>query len=123
MKGFGPKRAKFVYDYFHSEVGEKLVAELKAAGVKVTHDKKAAPVGGLPFAGKTIVVTGTLVGYDRLTIETRIKDLGGKPGSSVSKKTDYVLVGEKPGSKADKAKELGVTVLSEDEFEAQANGA
>ncbi len=123
VKGFGPKRAKFVYDYFHSEIGEKLVAELKAAGVKVTHDKKAAPVGGLPFAGKTIVVTGTLVGYDRLTIETRIKDLGGKPGSSVSKKTDYVLVGEKPGSKADKAKELGVTILSEDEFEALAGAS
>ncbi len=117
VKGFGPKRAKFVYDYFHSETGEKLVAELKAAGVKVTHDKKAAPVGGLPFAGKTVVVTGTLAGYDRLTIETRIKDLGGKPGSSVSKKTDYVLVGEKAGSKADKAKELGVTVLTEAEFE------
>ncbi len=120
VKGFGPKRAKFVSDYFHSEIGEKLVAELKAAGVKMTYDKKAAPVGGLPFTGKTIVVTGTLVGYDRHTIETRIKDLGGKPGSSVSKKTDYVLVGDKPGSKADKAKELGVTVLTEAEFEALA---
>ncbi len=63
VKGFGPKRAKFIYDYFHCPTGEKIVAELKELGIKTTHEKKAAPRGGLPLAGKTVVVTGTLVNY------------------------------------------------------------
>ncbi len=117
VKGFGPKRAQFVYDYFHCPTGEKLVGELKELGIKTTHDKKAARVGGLPLAGKTVVVTGSLVNYDRIGIETKIKDAGGKTSGSVSKKTDYVLVGDKPGSKLDKAKELGVKVITEAEFD------
>ena len=117
VKGFGPKRAKFVRDYFDSQTGKKLVAELKELGVKTTHDKKARPAGGLPLAGKTVVVTGTLQNYDRVGIENAIKDAGGKASGSVSKKTDYVLVGDKPGSKYDKAKELGVKIITEDEFQ------
>jgi DNA ligase (NAD+) len=62
------------------------------------------------------VVTGTLVNYDRVTIENAIKEAGGKASGSVSKKTDYVLVGDKPGSKYDKAKELGVKIINEEEF-------
>ena len=72
--------------------------------------------------GKTVVVTGSLVNYDRITIETRIKDLGGKTSGSVSKKTDYVLAGDEAGSKLAKAKELGVRVLTEAEFEQLATG-
>jgi DNA ligase (NAD+) len=117
VKGFGPKRAAFVREFFDSETGKKLVADLKEHGLKLTHDKKAAPAGGLPLAGKTVVVTGTLVNYDRVTIEQAIKEHGGKPSGSVSKKTDYVLVGDKPGSKFDKAKELGVTILNEEQFQ------
>jgi DNA ligase (NAD+) len=117
VKGFGPKRAQFVYDYFHCPTGEKLVAELKELGIKTTHEKKAPPTGGLPLAGKTVVVTGSLVNYDRHTIEARIKEAGGKSSGSVSKKTDYVLAGDKAGSKLDKAKELGVKVITEEEFE------
>jgi DNA ligase (NAD+) len=116
-KGFGPKRAQVVYDYFHSPVGEKVVAEFKELGLKLTQDKNAVPAGGLPLAGKTVVVTGTLANYDRVGIEQAIKDAGGKPSGSVSKKTDYLLAGEKAGSKLDKAKELGVTVLTEAEFD------
>ncbi len=116
VKGFGPKRAKFVREYFDSDAGKKVVAELREFGIKLTHDKKAAPVGGLPLAGKTVVVTGTLVNYDRIGIEQAIKDAGGKASGSVSKKTDFVLVGDKPGSKHDKAKELGVKIINEDEF-------
>ncbi|HJZ55483.1 MAG TPA: NAD-dependent DNA ligase LigA [Gemmataceae bacterium] len=116
VKGFGPKRAKFVYDFFHSPAGEKLVQEFRELGVKLTQDKKAAPAGGLVLAGKTVVVTGTLVGYDRAGIESLIKSLGGTAAGSVSKKTSYVVAGEKAGSKLDKAKELGVPVLTEDEF-------
>jgi DNA ligase (NAD+) len=119
VKGFGPKRAESIFKFFHSPEGERLVAELRELGLKLTHDKKA-PTGAQPFAGKTIVVTGTLTKYDRLSIESRIKELGGKPGSSVSKKTDFVLAGENAGSKLDKARELGVRVLTEDEFDQMA---
>ena len=117
VKGFGPKRAKFVYEYFHSPVGEKLVQEFRELGLKLTQDKKAVPAGGLALAGKTLVVTGTLTKYDRSGIETLIKSLGGKATGSVSKKTDYVVAGENAGSKLDKAKELGVAVITEDEFD------
>ncbi|MGL6075621.1 MAG: NAD-dependent DNA ligase LigA [Fimbriiglobus sp.] len=123
VKGFGPKRAESVYEFFHSPSGDELVKDLRELGIKLTHEKKAAPVGAQPFAGKTLVVTGTLKNYDRKTIETRIKDLGGKSTGSVSKKTDYLLVGEEAGSKLDKARELGVTVLTEEEFEKLAGGA
>ncbi|AWM41183.1 DNA ligase [Gemmata obscuriglobus] len=116
VKGFGPKRAQFVRAFFDSESGRQLIADLKQFGIKMTHDKKAAPTGGLPLAGKTVVVTGTLVNYDRIGIEQAIKDAGAKASGSVSKKTDFVLVGDKPGSKADKAKELGVKIINEAEF-------
>ena len=116
VKGFGPKRAQFVREYFDSEAGKKVVAELKELGIKTTHDKKATPAGGLPLAGKTVVVTGTLVNYDRIGIEQAIKDAGAKASGSVSKKTDFVLVGDSPGSKLAKAKELGVKIIDEDEF-------
>lgn len=117
VAGFGPKRAKFVYDFFHSPTGEKLVQEFREIGLKLTQDKKAAPVGGLPLAGKTLVVTGTLARYDRKAIEDLIKSLGGKATGSVSKKTDYVIAGDNAGSKLDKAKELGVPILTEDDFD------
>ena len=117
VKGFGPKRAKLVFDYFHGPTGEKLVQELRELGVKLTQDKKAAPAGGLPLAGKTFVVTGSLSKYDRTGIETLIKSLGGKASGSVSKKTDYLVAGADAGSKLAKATELGVKVLTEDEFD------
>ena len=79
---------------------------------KVTED---AP---RPFAGKTFVVTGTLKRFTRAGIKQRIKELGGRPSTSVSGKTDYLIAGEKAGSKLTKAQELGVQVLSEEEFEA-----
>jgi DNA ligase (NAD+) len=115
-KGFGPERARFVREYFDSPAGKQLVKELKELGIKTTQDKKAAPAGGLPLAGKTFVVTGTLVNYKRDEIEGVIKQYGGKPTGSVSKKTDFLLLGTDPGSKYDKAKELGVKIISEDEF-------
>jgi DNA ligase (NAD+) len=117
VKGFGPKRAKFVWDFFHNSDGEKLVQEFRAIGVKLTQDRKAAPASGLPLAGKTLVVTGTLTRHDRTGIEALIKSLGGKATGSVSKKTDYLVAGENAGSKLDKARELGVPVLTEDEFD------
>ena len=69
-----------------------------------------------PLAGKTVVVTGTLTGFDREQAEAAIRAAGGKAGSSVSKKTDYLVAGENAGSKLAKAQELGVAVLDEDQF-------
>ncbi len=117
VKGVGPKRAKCVYDFFHSEEGEQLVRELRELGLKLTHEPKAPAPGGQVFQGKTLVVTGTLTKYDRAGIEQLIKDHGGKASGSVSKKTDYLIAGDNAGSKLDKAREHGVKVLTEDEFE------
>ena len=83
----------------------------------MTAPRRAVPAGGGPLAGKTIVVTGTLAGYSRSQIQETIKRHGGKASSSVSKKTDFVLVGESPGSKAAKAEELGVPTISEADFQ------
>ena len=107
-------RAEQNAKYFHSSAGEKTIKELKELGVKMTQEKK---VKGTQLAGKTLVVTGTLSRYARDEIETLIKELGGKATGSVSKKTDYLVVGENAGSKLDKAKELGVPVLTEEEFD------
>jgi DNA ligase (NAD+) len=125
IEGFGPKRAESVYNYFHSPSGEKLLADLRVAGVKLTEDVKASTQPQI-FAGKTIVVTGSLVNYDRKGIETLIAELGGKPGSGVSKNTDILIVGTQASnrassSKEDKARELGIKVLTEDEFETMVN--
>jgi DNA ligase (NAD+) len=116
IKGFGPKRAESVYKFFHSATGEKLVADLRAAGVKLTEDVKPK-AAGTDLTGKTFVVTGTLAKYKRNEIEDLVKSLGGKATGSVSKKTDYVVFGEEAGSKLTKARELGVPTLTEEEFE------
>jgi DNA ligase (NAD+) len=116
IPGIGPVLAESVYDYFQSPGGRKIVEDLRAAGVKLTEDPKAKPAG-TDLTGKTFVVTGSLVKYQRDEIEELIKKLGGKASGSVSKKTDYVVAGEKARSKLAKAEELGVKVLSEDDFD------
>ncbi|MBY0229819.1 MAG: NAD-dependent DNA ligase LigA [Gemmataceae bacterium] len=118
VPGFGPVRAKSIKAYFGGAEGQALVAKLRAAGVKLTEDVKAPTGGAALFAGKTIVVTGTLVNFTRSTINARIESLGAKAGSSVSKNTDLVIVGTDAGSKLDRARELGVKVVTEEEFEA-----
>ena len=70
-----------------------------------------------PFAGKPVAVTGKLVNYTRADINARLLDLGAKPVSVVSTRTSYLIVGERPGSMLDKARLLGITILSEQEFE------
>ena len=118
IKGFGPKRAESVYKFLHSPTGEKLVAELRAAGVKLTEEVKPKSPGDRPERQDVQWLPGTLAHYKRSEIEDIIKALGGKAAGSVSKKTDYVVAGEEAGSKLDKARELGVKVLTEDEFDA-----
>ncbi len=116
IKGFGPKRAESIYTFFHSPAGRKLVDDLRGAGLKLTEDVKAKATVG-PLVGKTVVATGTLQNYSRKQIEEVIVRHGGKSASSVSKKTDYVVVGDDAGSKLDKARQLGVPVLTEQEFD------
>jgi DNA ligase (NAD+) len=108
--------AESVHDFFHNKAGIAAIEALKKIGVDPKLDKPKAAAGELPLAGKTVVVTGTLTKFDRKGIEDRIVQLGGKASGSVSKKTSFVVAGENAGSKLDKAKELGVEVIDEDEF-------
>jgi DNA ligase (NAD+) len=121
VEGIGPERAKAIRGYFQAEAVRNMVADFRDLGLKLTEEKRAVPApaaGGVSLAGKTLVVTGTLAKYGRAEIEELIKSLGGKSSGSVSKKTDYVIAGESAGSKLDKARELGVPVLTEAEFDA-----
>jgi DNA ligase (NAD+) len=116
--GLGPKIAESVISYFRSPRSHELLGKLREAGVNMVGEKKTAPAEG-PLTGKTVVVTGTLTRWGRKEIEELIERLGGKSSGSVSKKTSFVLAGEAAGSKLDKARDLGVPILSEDEFLAQ----
>jgi DNA ligase (NAD+) len=112
----GPVIAKSVYDYLHSDHGVRSIDGLKAAQLRMEEDPPAN-AGEQPFAGKTFVVTGTLLRYSRDQIHAIIEQRGGRAASSVSKKTDYLIAGDKAGSKRDQATKLGVRILSEDEFD------
>ena len=120
LKVHDPDKVVVVYDHM-VPAPDKMNAEgqahgrtfVKQFGIKLTHDKRAAPAGGRPLDGKTIVVTGTLVNYDRVGIEQTIKKYGGQPSGSVSKKTTGVLAGDNAGSKLAKAESLGIPVLDE----------
>jgi DNA ligase (NAD+) len=109
--------AKSVYEFLHGSYGKTTVEQLREAGVLMEATEPAVPPAGNQLEGKSIVVTGTLHKYSRDEIHELIQSHGGRASSSVSKKTDYVVAGEKAGSKLAKAKKLGIHVLSEDEFE------
>ena len=109
----GPTMAKSVYEYFHDPENLSMIEKLLAAGVK---PEQPRTIRSEKLAGKTIVVTGTLKNFSRQQAEQAIRQAGGKASSSVSKKTDFVLAGENPGSKLDKARELGVEVIDEKRF-------
>ncbi|WP_427846265.1 NAD-dependent DNA ligase LigA [Desulfosporosinus acididurans] len=110
----GPTMAENLVYFFSLESTKLFIEKLSRAGVDMTAEKASKPQ---IFAGKSIVVTGSLERWDRREIEKVIEDHGGKAASSVSKKTAFVIAGEKAGSKLTKAQELGVQVLSEDQFE------
>lgn len=112
----GPIIAESVYEFLHSKFGSETIRDLKKLGVKM-ESAAPAPAGPRALEGKTLVVTGTLTNYTRDEINELIARHGGRAASSVSKKTDYVVAGEKPGSKLEKARRFGVPVLSEEEFQ------
>ncbi|MGB9475868.1 MAG: NAD-dependent DNA ligase LigA [Candidatus Udaeobacter sp.] len=113
----GPVVAKSVLDFFASAAGKKILQRLKRLGIRPKSEKVSAKrAAELPLAGKTFVLTGTLPSMTREEATEKIEALGARVTGSVSKKTDYVLTGGEPGSKLDKAKELGVPLIDEAEF-------
>ncbi len=144
----GEKIAGSVQEYFAEPRNRALIEKLRAAGVNFTEPEVTGPGGreqaGLgplfegpveaavptgpaasrsPLAGKTVVFTGTLERFDRRQAEELVERLGGRAASSVSPRTDYVVAGEKAGSKLEKARELGVRILSEREFKEMLEGS
>ncbi len=115
----GEKMAQSLREYFDNKRNLLLVQKLKDAGVDMTQEKKKEGA----FSGKTFVLTGTLQNYSRTDAKNKIMQLGGKVSGSVSKKTDFVVAGEEAGSKLTKARELGVAVLNEQEFEEMLGGS
>ncbi len=116
--GLGEDTAPVVYEYLHSAAARKTFAELRSLGVDLaSHDYRppgrASSRPDSPFAGKTIVLTGTLESFDRTTLTELLESLGAKVTGSVSKNTDLVIAGEAAGSKLDKARALGVEVWDE----------
>ena len=113
VEGVGPEVAASVHQFFSDKKNKESIERLKKAGVKVIEGKPR--VKG-KLAGKTFLFTGTLKDFGRDEARSLVESLGGKTSSSVSKKVDFVVAGEDPGSKFDKAKELGVKSLTEEEF-------
>jgi DNA ligase (NAD+) len=110
----GPRIAESIVEFFSIPANRKLIERLRDADLTMTGKKKER---GTKLAGKTFVLTGTLVRYTRDEAKKMIEDAGGKVTGSVSKKTDYVVAGADAGSKLNKAKELGVAVIDEKEME------
>ena len=109
----GPQSAQSIVQFFNEPKNIATVDKLVQAGIKIQHEEVKT---GTQFSGKTFVFTGTLENFSRDEAEKLITSLGGRATSSVSKKTDFVVEGKDTGSKAAKARELGVTILNEDQF-------
>ncbi len=113
IEGFGDIVAESVYEFFHEEKTEHLFKKLEHVGVKIFSDISAKKTG---LSGKHIVITGSLLTMGREEAKDAAKKAGGIPQSDVSSKTDYLVAGEAPGSKVDRAKKLGVKIIDEKEF-------
>ena len=115
IKDIGEATSKSVYQYFHKQENIDMIYELKDLGVNTNYEDDRVFTDSV-FRDKTFVITGTLEGYSRNEAKSIIEKMGGNVSSSVSNKTDFVLVGDSPGSKYDKAVSLGVKVINESEF-------
>lgn len=115
IDGVGPTLARNIANFFSDERVRRIIRRIEEAGVQPQFERRTSKQS--PFTGKKVVLTGTLEKYTRKEASDIIESLGGEVASSVSKATDYVLAGESAGSKLTKAQALGVTVISESEFE------
>ncbi|MBY0358084.1 MAG: NAD-dependent DNA ligase LigA [Candidatus Obscuribacterales bacterium] len=116
VEGIGPSIAEGIVQFFVDPENQAFIKRLEEAGIKIDAVDQPKEFVEQTLTGKTFVLTGTLPTMERATAEKLIKARGGKPTSAVSKKTDYVLVGANPGSKLQKAEELGITILDEEAF-------
>jgi len=114
VEDVGPKVAESIVFFFRQPENTALIRKLKEAGLNF--ESRADRRGAQLLAGKTFVLTGTLAGLERDKAKETIESLGGKVTSSVSSKTDYLVIGESPGSKLDKARKLNIATLNEQEF-------
>jgi len=114
IEGIGPEVAKGIVFFFSQPENRELLKELKQAGLKFKETEKES--GSRPLEGLTFVLTGTLSSMTRDEAKEKIEQLGGNVSSSVSRNTDYLVVGEEPGSKLARARELGVKIINEKEF-------
>jgi DNA ligase (NAD+) len=114
ISAIGPKIADSVTAFFRQEENQKIIRRLREAGVRL--EETGAEPSELPLSGKEFVITGRLESFSRQEAESRIKQLGGTAKDNVTRKTDYVVVGADPGSKAEKAEQLGITKLTEAQF-------
>ena len=123
VEGIGPTIAKSIAEYFANAQYRDVIERLRAAGVRMVDEPRTTEDGEAgPLSGKSVVVTGRLERSTRSQIEGRIKSLGGVVADSVTKKTDFLVVGEDAGSKLAKAQKLGTTILDEETFEKLAGG-
>jgi DNA ligase (NAD+) len=110
----GAVMAESIFRFFRLSENRKVIAKLKNAHIKMSQEKVSRTKGR--FSGKTVVLTGSLESMSRNEAEEMILKQGGRTSSSVSKNTNFVVCGRDPGSKLDKAKKLGIDILSENEF-------
>jgi len=117
LPSIGPKIAESIVAFFRQKGNKQIIKKLKKAGVKLEREKvKESRPEELPLAGLEFVLTGKLETFSRSEAEAKIKALGGKAGSDVTRKTSYVVVGTDPGSKLAKAEKLGIKTLNEAKF-------
>ncbi len=119
IEGIGERAASSLVTYFQSKEHQEMLARMSACGVRLQQEPEEKTQA--PLRGKVVVITGTLPTLSREEAKDAVRTAGGKVGSSVSQKTDYLLAGDKAGSKLTKAKKLGIKILTEKEFLAQIN--
>jgi DNA ligase (NAD+) len=116
----GPIVAQSIENFFHNPKNLKVLEKLKEGGVNFPVEK--SEIGEKPLAGKSFVLTGSLDAFTRDEAGRIVKDMGGRVTTSVSKKTDYLILGKEPGSKRDKAERLGIKILTETDFKKMVGG-
>jgi len=114
VPAIGPKIAESIVDFFEQESNREIVEKIRKAGVRF--EAEAGKKEALPLSGQEFVLTGKLEAFSRNEAEARIKELGGSAGSSLTKKTTFLVTGAEPGSKLERARELGTGIINEQQF-------